>query len=137
MVAVVGVFVELIAIERLMRSGIGSERMRAWTSRAAIFLAAVSVMVGVHFAVELQEQWRTFGWSIGGLTLMGLGFLWNERDYRRTGLGVFVLSLLSLSIDILQLELVYRMMAFMSLGACMLAVSYLYSRYRERLQRWL
>ena len=58
--------------------------------------------------------------------------------YRRCALAVFGLSLFRVvAFDVVQLELFYRTLAFLSIGVCLIAVSFLYARYRKRLQEWI
>ena len=40
-------------------------------------------------------------------------------------------------VDVAELGLFYRMLAFLTLGVCLLAVSFLYAKYADDLQRWL
>jgi hypothetical protein len=97
--------------------------------------AAGILLVAFAFARELHGWWTTFGWSITGLVLVVLGFAWKDRAYRRIGLAVLGLSLVRAVVDISKLELAYRTVGFISLGACLLAVSYLYSRFRAEVKK--
>ena len=83
-------------------------------------------------------DWTTFGWSLVALLLAGLGFLWQDRAYRRTGLGLFSLAVIRVAaVDTLKLPEVYRVLAYLCLGISLIAVSFLYSRFRTQLRRWL
>ena len=67
-----------------------------------------------------------------------LGFAFKTRLHRRAGLALFALALLRVAIvDVAELGLFYRMLAFLTLGVCLLAVSFLYAKYADDLQRWL
>jgi hypothetical protein len=106
--------------------------------RVLVAVAGLVGLVGLTLGPELAGVWTTVGWSLLALVLIGLGFLWRDRIYRRTALVVFVLAILRLAIlDVTRLEVYYRMLAFLCLGASMVAVSFLYSRYREHITRWL
>ncbi|MDY7095226.1 MAG: DUF2339 domain-containing protein [Acidobacteriota bacterium] len=106
--------------------------------RVLVAVAALVGLVGLTLGPELAGVWTTAGWSLLALVLIGLGFLWRDRIYRRTALAVFALAILRLAIlDVTRLETYYQMLAFLCLGASMVAVSFLYSRYREHITRWL
>jgi uncharacterized membrane protein len=70
--------------------------------------------------------------------LVALGTRERSAGSRYLGLGLIALVMVKLYLyDIWQLDLVYRFIAFAALGALLLAISFLYSRYRERLSSWL
>jgi hypothetical protein len=109
-----------------------------WLRRVLILLGAGVLLGAAALSPELRGYWTTAGWSVTALVFAGLGFLWRDPTYRRTGLGLFGLSLARLAIiDTAGLEPFYRILAYLSLGVCLLAVSFLYTRFREELKRWL
>ena len=107
--------------------------------RIALVISAGSLMVFIiRLSEEMRESWITFSWSLVAMSLVGLGFGWKSHAYRRTGLVIFALSIARAAvIDIAGLELFYRMLAFLCLGACLLGASFLYSRFREDLKQWI
>lgn len=136
--------VQLVAMERLlagqdpMKVSRRSPRLALVQRRILVVTAAVVMVVSLALSRDLGETWTTAGWSLSALALMGAGFLWQDRTYRRTALAVFALALVRLfAFDLMRLETTYAMLALLSLGACLVAGSYLYSRYREEIQRWL
>jgi uncharacterized membrane protein len=78
--------------------------------------------------LSLSVIWTVYG---GGMLMAGI---WRRSRMLR----VMALSLLSLTIlkvflvDLSSLEKIYRIISFIVLGAILLAVSYLYQRYRQR-----
>lgn len=77
-------------------------------------------------------------WMDGLSINMALGFMWKDKIYRRPALVILLLCLLRAAfIDAAQLETFYRMAAFLCLGACLIAVSYLYSRFAKEIRQWL
>jgi uncharacterized membrane protein len=106
--------------------------------RTLVLAAAVTATVGCWLSVEMRGFWTAAGWGLVALAFMGLGFLRNSRLYRRTALALFALALLRLFLfDVTRLDILYSMLAMLSLGACLVAGSFLYNRYRERIDRWL
>jgi hypothetical protein len=109
-----------------------------------LLVGALQIAAGFFMLVILQLSdllrgyWTTVGWSFVALLLMTLGFWWQERVYRRTALIIFALSILRIAIfDITGLEPFYRVAAFITLGACLIFASFLYSRFHKEINRWL
>jgi len=142
--AAVVVFLELVLMERIlagqdpMSLSRTSPRLVGLQRRTLIAMAAIVMVVGFDLSREVRGSWTTAGWSQLGLVMMLAGFLWREKAYRRTALGVFALALTRLLVfDIRHLETLYIMIALASLGVCLVAVSFLYGRYKEEIHRWL
>ena len=76
--------------------------------------------------------------ALYSVILVGLGARERSAGSRYMGLGLIALVVVKLYLyDIWQLDLVYRFIAFAALGALLLAMSFLYSRYRDSLSFWL
>ncbi len=136
--------IELMVMERLLSGqdpmvvSRRSPRLVEYQRRLLVFAAAGVMVFAFQVGREVQGSWTTAGWSITALVLMVAGFLWHDRTYRRTALVVFALALVRLVVlDVRRLEVAHAMLALLSLGACLVAVSFLYSRYREEIRRWL
>ncbi len=130
----------IVAAERVSRSDDfyplpGLENI---LSPGLVFVAGFNAVMLFKSTPEISEHWITVGWTVTAFAFAALGFLWSERTYRRTGLVIFGLALLRATlIDVAQAEPVYRILAFMCLGLCLVAVSYLYSRWGKKIGRWL
>jgi hypothetical protein len=87
---------------------------------------------------EVSGSGLTVAWGLQGLLLLAAGFPARERILRLTGL-VFLLScILKLFIyDLRNLETLPRILSFMALGVILLAVSWVYTRFRERVRKLL
>lgn len=71
------------------------------------------------------------------LLLVTLGLFTRAGINRWLGLGLFALVLLKLYFyDVWRLQRIYRVLAFAVLGALLLASSFLYSRYRSKIETW-
>ncbi|MCA9426065.1 MAG: DUF2339 domain-containing protein, partial [Candidatus Omnitrophica bacterium] len=114
------------------------EGLATWVHAALVPLAAFLLIIAARFSEELRLSWMTFSYSLVGIAFMGLGFFWRDRVYRRTALAVFVLCIARvILIDIMNLELFYRMLAFICLGICLLIVSWLYTRFQKQVHQWI
>ena len=77
-------------------------------------------------------------WGLEGVALLTAGFPLRDRVLRLSGLALFLVCLLKLFLyDLNQLETLYRILSFIVLGAIMVAVSWIYTRFRDRVQRYL
>ncbi len=142
--AAVVIFVELLIMERILagqdpmalsRKSPRLVRFQRWVLTIA---AASQMMFALYLSRQLRASWTTAGWSVLALALMAMGFLWQSRAYRRVALVIFSAALLRLfTFDMARLESRYLMLALLCVGVCLIAVSYLYSRYREEIRRWL
>ncbi len=104
---------------------------RAWcTGVAAVLLVAFGERLPV-----LSDFYLTIAWTASAAVLLGLGFAWRTASYRYAALAVFALALVRVVfVDATLLEGVYRILAYMVLGAVLLGVAYLYIRAQERLK---
>ncbi len=103
-----------------------------------VIAGSVTMMISTMFSEEIRGYFTTVCWSLLAFGLVTPGFYWNESIYRRTGFTLFLISILRIMlVDLRDLETIYRIMAFMGLGGLLIAVSFLYSRYRKDIERWL
>ena len=73
-----------------------------------------------------------------GLALLSAGFALRERILRMQGLALLLTCILKLFVyDLRSLETMYRILSFIALGLIMLCVSWIYTRFREHVQRLL
>ena len=88
--------------------------------------------------MTLRRGLITVGWSALGV-LVFLFALWvRERSFRLAGLGLLLLAVAKIVvIDVWDLSPRDRYLTFITLGSALLLVSFLYSRYREAIWRYL
>lgn len=80
----------------------------------------------------------TVAWGVEGLVLLGIGFALGERILRLQGLGLLLICILKLFFyDLRNLETMYRILSFIALGLILLAVSWIYSRFRDHIKKLL
>lgn len=86
---------------------------------------------GAHF-------YLTASWALLAFVLFGLGFALHERVYRWAALAVLGSALLRVvMLDVWKLETIYRIFSFLALGIVLLALGYFYTRFQEKITRWL
>jgi hypothetical protein len=80
----------------------------------------------------------TVSWGLQGLGLLTAGFSLRERVLRLQGLALLLICILKLFLyDLRNLETLYRILSFMALGLILLGVSWIYTRFREKVKRLL
>ena len=125
---------------QLTGAGNGFDRMiRSFDAgaRAALSLLA-TVLFSAFLFYEVSGSWLTVAWSVEGTVLLLAGFALRDRQLRLSGLvllGVCILK--AFFYDFPELETVFRIFAFLVLGSLMIAVSFVYTRYREQIRRRL
>jgi hypothetical protein len=121
--------------ERLLPHRI--ERLRLGS--AALVALVTLVLLGLtHYTPWIGGRYETVGVTLTAAALLGLGVAFRSAGYRRFGLAVFLYALGRVYLlDLRGLETFYRIIAFMVLGAVLIAVSYLYTRFKEQFQKWV
>ena len=77
-------------------------------------------------------------WAVYGALMVTAGIVWRHRATRLMGvvlLGIVILK--SFLVDVWTLERVYRIIAFLGLGALLLIASYIYQAYRDRIRQFV
>ena len=111
---------------------------RHYGSMAVIALAVVVLLGLVHFTPWIGKRYETVGITSVAVASLGLGIGLRSALYRRFGLGVFILALARVYlVDLAGLETLYRIIAFIVLSSVLLAVSYFYTRFKDRFQSWV
>ncbi len=80
----------------------------------------------------------TLSWSLEGIGLLALGFSARERTPRLSGLATLLICIGKVFFyDLRNLETLYRILSFVGLGAILLLVSWIYTRFKEQLRNYL
>jgi hypothetical protein len=104
----------------------------------AYFSALATFLVTAILWGEVSGGLLTTCWAFAGLALLAAGFLVRGRTLRLEGLGLLLVCVLKAFLyDLRNLETVYRILSFVALGLILLAVSWIYTRFREHIERLL
>ena len=88
--------------------------------------------------VELRTGMITVGWAALGVATFLFALTVKERSYRLAGLGLLLLGVAKiLIVDIWQAAPTERYLTLIVTGAALLLVSFLYSRYKETILKFL
>ncbi len=114
-------------------AGEGIERYaRAFYSLLATLLLAILLFY------EVSGGTLTVAWAAEALALLGAGFPLRDRVQRLSGLTLFLICVLKLFLyDLRELETIQRIFSFIVLGLILVGVSWMYTRFRDRIQRYL
>ena len=87
---------------------------------------------------EVSGSGRTVAWGIEGLALLASGFPLRDRVLRVSGLALLLFCILKLFLyDLSYLDTLPRIFSFIVLGLILVGVSWIYTRFREHVQRFL
>jgi len=102
-----------------------------------LFFTAFLLTMGLLWA-ETSRGMLTVSWSAFGV-LTFLFALWlGERSFRLAGLGLLLLGVAKIAlVDVWSLNPRDRYLTFICMGAALLFVSYLYTRFREAIRQYL
>ncbi|MCL5745964.1 MAG: DUF2339 domain-containing protein, partial [Acidobacteria bacterium] len=97
-----------------------------------------TLLLALLLFYEVSGSLLTVAWGIQGVLLLLAGFPLRERCLRLAGLALLVTCVLRLFFyDLRQLELPFCVLSFLVLGVILIGVSFVYSRFRERISRYL
>lgn len=104
----------------------------------AFYSLLASILLAVLLYYEVSGGLLTMAWGAEALALLGAGFPLRDRVQRLSGLALFLVCVLKLFLyDLRQLETVNRILSFIILGLILVGVSWMYTRFRERIQKYL
>lgn len=102
------------------------------------FFFVPTLLLTVLVSLEARRTYLTAAWALEALLMFAVTFPLGERTFRWFSLGLLLLCVLRVvGVDVWALDPLGRIAAFLGLGLALLLVSYLYSRYREVLRRYL
>jgi hypothetical protein len=87
--------------------------------------------------VEVSGTVFTVWLSLLGLGMVVLGFIYQERVARFLGLGLLSACIFKLVYDLRELKGIPRVLSFIVPGMVLIVVSFVYTRYKERLEKLL
>jgi uncharacterized membrane protein len=104
----------------------------------AFFSMLASILLAILLSYEVSGGTLTMALAVEALALLGAGFPLRDRLQRLSGLALFLICVLKLFLyDLRELETVSRILSFIVLGLILVGVSWMYTRFRNRIQRFL
>jgi uncharacterized membrane protein len=99
---------------------------------------AAALVTWMTLLREVSGGLLTLSWSGEGIALLALGFALRERTLRLSGLFLLLLCIAKVFFyDLRNLETVFRILSFIGLGVVLLLVSWIYTRFKDQLQKYL
>jgi uncharacterized membrane protein len=115
----------------MLRREIGSLH-RMYDSLLATFL------LGALIFHEVTGSVLSVAWGVEAVALLAAGFALRDRVLRLSGLALFLICTLKLFFwDLRNLDTLPRIVSFIVLGLLLVAVSWVYTRFRDQVQRFL
>ncbi|HEX9456886.1 MAG TPA: hypothetical protein VF935_04580, partial [Candidatus Acidoferrum sp.] len=117
-----------------------------WTRRLAVIAGRPEqvvffvpiILVTFMLALKMKSGMVTVAWGVEGVLIFLLALAVKERSFRLTGLGVLLLCVGKvLALDFWGLQTRDRWITLITLGAALMFVSFLYTRYRETIRQYL
>jgi uncharacterized membrane protein len=97
-----------------------------------------TLLLGALIFHEVTGSVLTVAWGIEAVGLLSAGFALRDRVLRLSGLALFFICTLKLFFwDLGNLERLPRIISFIVLGLLLLAASWVYTRFRDQVQRFL
>ena len=88
--------------------------------------------------LEMKGFWISVGWSILALATMISGFKLRKKYLRMQGMLLFAVTIFKVFIyDTRNLGTIYRTISYMVLGIILLLVSFIYTKYKDKLKEML
>jgi hypothetical protein len=104
----------------------------------AFYSILASLLLAILLFYEVSGSMLTMVWAVEALALLGAGFPLRDRLQRLSGLALFMICVLKLFLyDLRELEMLNRILSFIVLGLILVGVSWMYTRFRDRIQRYL
>jgi uncharacterized membrane protein len=102
-----------------------------------MFFAPI-VLLTLMLALKMRAGMVTVSWGLEGVLIVLIALAVNERSFRLTGLVLLLLCVGKvLAMDAWGLAPRDRYITFIILGAALLLVSFLYSKYRDAIRQFL
>jgi hypothetical protein len=93
-----------------------------------------SSLLGILLAYEVSGRMLTIAWGIQAVAALTAGFAAGERVLRLTGLALFLICVVKLfGYDLRELSTLSRIFSFGALGLTLVAASWLYMRFRDKI----
>lgn len=101
------------------------------------FFIAIGLLT-VLLGLEMRHGMVTLSWGLEGVAVFLLALWLGERSFRLTGISLLLLCVGKILVDdVWRLNQRDKYLTFIGLGVALILVSYLWTRYQERIRRYL
>jgi uncharacterized membrane protein len=113
--------------------------LRFFDGRADETFALLAAVIGLALIYcEAPESWVTSLWALEALLLIVAGFSLARRSLRYCGLFILLICVLKLVVlDLSGVESLYRILSYIALGVILLAASFIYTRHRDVVRKYM
>ncbi len=102
------------------------------------YLSAAVIITTALLAFLFKAHWLSIAWGIEAIVILIAGVFAKSRHVRFTGIGLLVITLGKVVFaDMAFLSMSYRVISLFGIGIVFLIASFLYYRYRERIEEFL
>jgi uncharacterized membrane protein len=103
-----------------------------------VFFFVMLALLTILLAIEMRHGMVTLAWSVEAFVTFMFALWVGERSFRLAGLGLLLLCVGKiLLIDVWRLNPSDRYLTLIVLGVALLAVSFLYTRFRDAIRQYL
>jgi hypothetical protein len=96
------------------------------------------ILITFMLALKMKSGMVTVSWGVEGVLIFLLALALKERSFRLTGLGLLLLCVAKvMALDVWGLQPRDRYVTLIIVGAALVFVSFLYTRYRETIRQYL
>jgi hypothetical protein len=96
------------------------------------------ILLTCMLALKMRAGMVTVSWGIEGVLIVLLALAVKERSFRLTGLGILLLCVAKvMALDVWGLQARDRYITLIIVGAALVFVSFLYTRYRDAIRQFL
>ncbi|MCD6050123.1 MAG: Protein of unknown function transrane [Verrucomicrobia bacterium] len=104
-----------------------------------LMLTVISgVSVWLYVSEWAANRMLTASWTALAFAFLAGGLVVKERAWRWLGLVMLTCAIgRAIFMDVWKLGVLYRVLSFMALGIALIVLGYIYTRYQEKIKKWL
>jgi hypothetical protein len=123
-----------------------TQNSSTWMNRLAMIVGrpeqvvffVLVILVTFMLGLKMQSGMKTVAWGVEGVLIFLLALAVKERSFRLTGLGILLLCVAKImALDVWGLQPRDRYITLIIVGAALVFVSFLYTRYRDAIRQYL
>jgi len=98
----------------------------------------LSVRLSLHVTHAFEGAGLAICWGLYAMLLFTAGLILMNRLFRRFGLLYLLIALIHiLVVDVMKLDTLGRILSFLTLGAVLILLGYLYNQYQDKIRKYL